>query len=47
VRIVDNKEIGREIVDWIHLAQDRCQLLALVNRVMKFNVHIKGGTFFH
>jgi hypothetical protein len=29
------KEIGWEVVDWILLAQDREQLLAFVNTVMK------------
>jgi len=31
---VDRQEIGREVVDYIHLAQDRDQWLALVNAVM-------------
>jgi hypothetical protein len=32
------REIGRENVDWIHLAQDRYQWRALVNMVMKLRV---------
>jgi len=32
---MDLWEIGCEVVDWIHLAQDRGQWQALVNTVMK------------
>jgi hypothetical protein len=32
------REIGWEGVDWMHLAQDRDQWLALVNIVMNFGV---------
>jgi hypothetical protein len=35
--IVDLKEIGWEGVDWIYVAQDRDQQLALVNMVMNFS----------
>jgi hypothetical protein len=35
---IDVREIGWEIVDWIHLAQDGDQWLALVNTVMNFRV---------
>jgi hypothetical protein len=35
---MDLEEIGCEVVDWIHLAQDRDQWRALVNTVMKFRV---------
>jgi hypothetical protein len=31
---MDLREVGWEIVDWIHLAQDRDQWLAVVNTVM-------------
>jgi hypothetical protein len=31
---MDLQEIGREVVDWIHLAQDRDQWRAVVNTVM-------------
>jgi len=34
----DLREIRWEIVDWIHLAQDRDQRLALTNMVMNFRV---------
>jgi hypothetical protein len=33
---MDLREIGWEIVDWMHLAQDRDHWLALVNTVMNF-----------
>jgi hypothetical protein len=32
------REIGRDDMDWIHLAQDRDQKRALVNTVMKLRV---------
>jgi hypothetical protein len=32
------KEIGREIMDWIHLAQDRDQWRTIVNTVMNLLV---------
>jgi hypothetical protein len=32
------KEIGWEDMDWIHVAQDRNQWLALVNTVMNLRV---------
>jgi hypothetical protein len=35
---INNKEIGREDVDWFHLAQERIQRQALVNTAM--NVHV-------
>jgi hypothetical protein len=35
---MDLKEMGWEGVDWIHLAQDRDQWLALVNTVMNLRV---------
>jgi hypothetical protein len=31
---MDLREIGWEVVDWIHLVQDRNQWRALVDRVM-------------
>jgi hypothetical protein len=31
---MDLREIGWEVVDWIHLAEDRDQWRALVNTVM-------------
>jgi hypothetical protein len=31
---MDLKEIGWEVVDWMHLAQDRGQCRALVNMIM-------------
>jgi hypothetical protein len=35
---MDFKEIGWEVVDWIHLAQGKDQWQALVNAVMKLLV---------
>jgi hypothetical protein len=35
---MDLREIGLECVDWIHLAQDRDQWLAVVNTVMNLQV---------
>jgi hypothetical protein len=35
---MDLSEIGWEVVDWIHRAQDRHQLQALVNTVMNLRV---------
>jgi hypothetical protein len=35
---MDLREIGCEIVDWIHMAQDRGHWRALVNMVINFRV---------
>jgi len=35
---MDLREIGWEVVDWMHLAQDRDQWWALVNMVMNLQV---------
>jgi hypothetical protein len=35
---MDLREIGREHVDWIHLAENRDQWRALVNMLMKLQV---------
>jgi len=40
---INLKELGCENVNWIHMAQDRVQWLALVNIVMKFQVTYKAG----
>jgi len=32
------KEIGWEVVEWIHLAQDKIQWQAFVNRVMDLHI---------
>jgi len=39
------REIGWEIVHWIHLAQDRDQYRAVLNTVIKLQVPWKGGEF--
>jgi len=39
------KEIRREDVDWIHLAEDRVQLRALVNTVMSLRVPQEAERF--
>jgi hypothetical protein len=36
--IIDLREIGWEVVDWMQVAQDREQWRALVNRVMNFRL---------
>jgi hypothetical protein len=35
---MDLREIGWEVVDWMHLAQNRDQWWALVNKVMNLGV---------
>jgi hypothetical protein len=35
---LDLREIGWEVMDWMHLAQDRNQWQVLVNTVMNFEV---------
>jgi hypothetical protein len=35
---IDVREIRWEVVDWVHLAEDRDQCRALVNTVMNFRV---------
>jgi hypothetical protein len=42
---MDLREIGREGVDWIHLAQDRDQWWAVVNMVINIRVPQKVGSF--
>jgi hypothetical protein len=42
---INIREVEWEIVDWIHLAQDRDQWLALVNLVMNGLVSTKCGEF--
>jgi hypothetical protein len=39
------KEIGRESVDWIYLAQNRDMLLAVVNEAMNLQFPQKAGNF--
>jgi hypothetical protein len=40
---MDLREIGWEVVDWIHLAQDRDQWWAVVNKVRIFGFHKRRG----
>jgi hypothetical protein len=42
---MDFRETGWGSMDWIHLAQDRDQLRALVNTAMNFRVPLKVGKF--
>jgi hypothetical protein len=35
---IDVKRIGYEMVDWIHLALDKNQLLAFENRIMNLKI---------
>jgi hypothetical protein len=42
---MDLREIGWDGMDWIALAQDRDQVRALVNTVMKFRVQYNAGNF--
>jgi hypothetical protein len=39
------REIDREVVDWIHLSQDRDQWLAVVNTEMNLRVPEEVGNF--
>jgi hypothetical protein len=40
---MDLREIGRDRVDWIDMAQDRDQWRALVNTVLNFRVPLNAG----
>jgi hypothetical protein len=42
---MDLRKIGLERVDWMHLAQDRDQWQALVNKVMSLQVPQKAVNF--
>jgi hypothetical protein len=42
---MDIGEIRWEVVDWMHLAQDRGRWRALVNTVMKLRISQKEGHF--
>jgi len=39
---IDVREIGREYVDWMHMAQYRDQWRALVNTVTKLRVPLRA-----
>jgi hypothetical protein len=39
---MDLKEIGRKVVKWMHLAQDRDQWRVLLNTVIKLQVPLKA-----
>jgi hypothetical protein len=43
---MDLKEIVWEVVNWIHLAQDRDQWQAVVNTVMNVRVPLNVANFF-
>jgi hypothetical protein len=40
------REIAREGVDWMHLAQNSVQWRALVNTIMSLRVPLKAGNLF-
>jgi hypothetical protein len=40
---IDLRKIGWDDVDWMHLAQDRFQWRALVNKVLNFRDAKKSG----
>jgi hypothetical protein len=42
---MDLRDIGRDGVDWIDMAQDRGQWKALVNTVLKLRVSQNAGKF--
>jgi hypothetical protein len=42
---MDLREVGWEVLDWMHLAQDRDQWRALVSTVMNIWGYIKAGEF--
>jgi len=42
---MDLREIGREGVDWMRLAQDKDRWRAFVNTVMNLRVTKKAGNF--
>jgi hypothetical protein len=39
------KETGYEVVDWIHLAQNRAQLRVFVNTIMNLRFPLKVANF--
>jgi hypothetical protein len=42
---MDLMEMGWEVVDWMHLAQDRDQWRAVVNTVMNLQVPYEAESF--
>jgi hypothetical protein len=42
---MDLRDIGWNVIDWIHLAQHRDQWRALINTVMKLRVAENVGKF--
>jgi hypothetical protein len=42
---MDLREMGWEVVDWMHLAKDREQWQSLVSTVMNLWVPLKVGNF--
>jgi len=42
---MDLQEVGREVMDWIELSQDRDRWRTLVNSVMNIQVPQNAGNF--
>jgi len=41
------RELGYEIVDWMHLAQDRDQWRAIMNVIMKLSGYLREMEFLY
>jgi hypothetical protein len=44
--VIDLREPGWEVVNWMHLSEDRDQWRAVVNTVMNLRVPKEAGNFF-
>jgi hypothetical protein len=43
--LMDLREIGWEVLDWIHISQKRDQLWAFMNTVIKLEFHKRQGVY--